>query len=220
MPTVKIPDTIFDNPTQNDLNPTTLVVSGGRLMSSAPHTDGLLIVGAESLAKDSANLVLTRNAKGDWSLNRTAAGAETYNVRSTLGDMGCFVRIGETYELGGFGSGNNPTAPAKGIQVKDFFAIYKSGVVALTAATLRLGKTVYSNSPAGAAFAQTDIIAATAVQTANNANYGYQDVAGPNPLVFSIDDLGLIEVELQVVMANTGTVAIAALGAHINFNYT
>src|SRR6266478_3225467 len=138
MPILKIPDTIFDNPCFNDLNPTSLTPVGGRLMCSSPHTDGLLFAGAGSLDKDSANLVLTRNAKGDWSLNRTAAGAETYNIRMTLGDMSGIVRTGENYELGEFGSGqtDNPPAPAKGVQIKDFFAIYKSGVVALTSATL------------------------------------------------------------------------------------
>ncbi len=219
MPTIKVADTVFDDPTQNDLNPSSLAVSGGRLMSSSPHIDGLLFAGADVLGKDSTNLVLTRNAKGDWSLNRTAAGAETYNIRITLADMGAMPRIGETYERGGFGSGNNPTAPTKGIRIRDFFAVYKSGVVALTTATLRLGKTVYSSTPAGAVFAQTDLVAATATNTANNANYGYQDVVVPAP-VFHVDDLGLVEIELQVVMANTGTVAIAGLGAHVDFNYT
>src|SRR5580765_1862922 len=216
-----VPDTIFDNPGQNDLNPASQTVLGGRLMCSAPHTDGLLFAGPGQCDRDSANLLLTRNGNGDWSLTRTAAGAETYHIRACLGDMGGFTRIGETYQLGLVGTGQTyaPNAPAKGLHVKDFFAIYKSGVVALTSATLRFGKEVYSNVPAGGAPTQTDIVAATAINTANNANYGYQDVAGPATLVLSVDDLALVEIEATIVMANTGTLSFAGIGCHVNFNY-
>ena len=220
MPTIVIADTIFDNPCFNELNPTGLIPVGGRLMSSAPHLDGMLFCPADDVGKDSANLLITRTGKGDWNLARTAVGAETYNVRATLAQMGAFSRIGETYQLGLFGAGQTPgqAAPDKGFQIKDFFAVYKSGVVPLTTATLRLGKTVYSNVPAGGVQVQTDLVAATAVQVANNANYGYQSVAGPAALVFHKDDLALVEVELQVVMAITGTVAIVGVGCHVNFN--
>lgn len=219
MANLTIPDTIYDNPTQNDL-PSGVIPVGGRLMSSAPHTDGLLLAGAGQMDKDSANLVLTRNGVGDWSLNRTSAGAETYHVRACINDIGGFIRTGETYIFGLFGQDSKVAAPAKGIEVVDFFAIYKSGVVALTSATLRLGKTVYSAAAGGGAPTQTDLVAATGVSTANTAQYQLQKLAGPSPLVFSVDDLGLVEVELTIVMANTGTVAIAGIGAHINFNYT
>lgn len=216
MPTLTIADTIFDNPTQNDLNPTGLLPQGGRLMSSAPHVDGLYIVGAEALAKDSANLVLTRNGKGDWSLNRTAAGAETYNVRTYLDAV---LRTGEKYFFDQFGQDNKVSAPDKGIESVDFFINYKSGVVALTSATLRLGKTVYSVAAGGGAPVQTDLVAATAISTANTAQYQQAKVTVPAPLVFHKDDNGLIEIEAVIVMANTGTLAIASMGWHCNFNY-
>lgn len=215
MTVLTIADTIIDNPTFNDLNPTGLVPQGGRLMSSAPHTDGLYIVGPEGLGKDSANLALTRNAKGDWSLNRTAAGAETYNVRTYLDLM---LRTGEKYFFDLFGQDNKVAAPDKGVAITDFFIIYKSGVVALTSATLRLGKTVYSAVGGGAAQVQTDLIAAAGISTANTAQYQFQKLAGPSPTIFHKDDLGLIEVEAVIVMANTGTLQIAAMGCHLNFN--
>jgi hypothetical protein len=97
------------------------------------------------------------------------------------------------------------------------------GVAALTSATLRLGKSIYPLSGAAAAApVQTDLVAATAIATAANGAglYLTNQVAGPSPTVFSIDDLGLVEIELSVVMAATGTVAIAGLGAHVDFNYT
>jgi hypothetical protein len=216
MAVISIADTIFDNPTFNDLNPTGLIPQGGRLMSSAPHTDALMVVGAEGLGKDSANLVLTRNGKGDWSLNRTAAGAETYNVRLYLDQV---LRTGEKYFFDLFNQDNKVAAPDKGIAITDFFIIYKSGVVALTTATLRLGKTVYSAVGGGAAPVQTDLVAATGISTANTAQYQFQKLAGPSPVVFHKDDLGLIEVEAVIVMANTGTLQIAAIGCHANFNF-
>lgn len=220
MGNLNVPDHILDNPVFNDL-PSGMTPLGGRLMSSAPHTDGMFIFGPEVLAKDSANLVLTRNAKGDWSLNRVAAGAETYNVRISLGEL---LRTGETYNLGLFGSGQAyaPSAPAKGLQIIDFFVIYSETVATLTTATLRLGKTVFSKTAGGAAFAQTDIVAATGISTAVTPAAGqpiYQSVAGPSPLVFSTDDLGLLEIEAVFVMQNTGVIRVYGMGCHVNFNF-
>lgn len=224
--TIRIADTIIDSPAFNDFPVYSAaagdVLQGGRIMASHPHVDGLYICGVDSVAKDSANLALTRNAVGDWSLNRIAAGAETYNVRTYLDTI---LRTGETYVLDLFGDQTKqtyaPSAPAKGVAITDFFVISKAGVVALTSATLRLGKTVYSLTAAapGGASVQTDLVAATGVQTATAANYVYQKVAGPTNLTFSVDDLGMVEIEYRFVMANTGTVQVAALGCHCTFNY-
>lgn len=190
------------------------------LSCDLPHVDGLYIIGAEEWAKDSANLVLSRVGKGDWILTRNpAAGAETYNVRLSLAQL---LRLGEIPNFQQFGI-TPPAQPAKGFKVTDFFVISKAGVVALTSATLRLGKTIYSTVAAapGGAITQTDIVAATAVQTATSANYVYQKVAVPaGSQVFSIDDLGLVEIEYTFVMANTGVQSIAAMGVHGQFNYT
>lgn len=214
---VKIPDTIFASQGVGSPGFAAPAFAGGRLMSDGPHTDGLFICPADNLGKDSANLVLTRNAKGDWSLNRTAAGAETYNIRATLQQI---LRLGETYEFGEVGSQNMVTPADKGIEVIDIFALYNVGVATLTSATLRLGKTVYSTTPAGGAFVQTDLQAAGAISTAlvTAGQYAYQKLAVITP-VFHKDDLGLIEVEAVIVMQNTGTLKFAGLGAHVQFNY-
>jgi hypothetical protein len=216
-PSYNYPDTIIFDPTQAGINPAGSTFTGGRLMNYLPHVDGLLM--KAGLQSSSANLALTRNGKGDWSYNRTAAGAEPYFLRTTISDM---LRTGEIYHYGGFHD-QPPAAGPKGIAILNFFAILNIGVVALTAATLRLGKSVYPISGAAAAApVQTDLVAATALATATNAANAYLlgQVAGPSPTVFSIDDLGLIEIELAITMANTGTVQVAGLGAHCQFNYT
>lgn len=218
-----VADQIFDNPNYNELPLNAGSLQGGRLMSSAPHVDGMMILGTSQFDVDSANLVKTRNANGDWSFNRTAAGAETYNARVTLDEL---LRTGETYINDLFGLDNKVAAPDKGIAILDFFAIYSVGVVALTSATLRLGKTVFSKTAGGAAFTQTDLVAATAIATATTPAAGqpvYQPVAfqtnsSGTPLVFHKDDLGLIEIEMHFVMANTGTVRLYGLGCHCFHN--
>jgi len=192
-----------------------------RLFSDSPHTDGLLYAGTDWLETDSANLVKTRNGNGDWSLNRTAVGAETYHIRFTLDQI---FRIGELIQTGNFGSlatqSGSLTPTRRGIGVLDFFADFKVGVVALTSATLRLGKTVYSAAAAGAAPTQTDIVAATALSAATAANYKLQTVAVPvGSQQFFVDDISTAEIELTVVMANTGTIGIAGLGCHLAYNY-
>jgi hypothetical protein len=190
-----------------------------------PHTDGLLM--RSGLQVNSANLVLTRNGKGDWSFNRTAAGAETYYLRTTLGDI---LRTGEHYDLGLFPTGGSapqtywPKAPAKGINILDVFAVLNIGVAALTSATLRVGTSVYPlSTAAAAAIVQTDVLAATAIATAVNGAGTYLTglVALPqtNPPAFFTADMDLVEIELAIVMANTGTVQVAGVGAHVSFNY-
>ena len=52
----------------------------GSFLADTPHTTGVLFIPSWDLANFSGNLVLTRNALGDYSLNRTAIGAETYRV--------------------------------------------------------------------------------------------------------------------------------------------
>jgi hypothetical protein len=189
------------------------VFGQSRLMADKPHTDGMVLATAESLSKDSANLVLTRNAAGDWSLNRIAAGAETYNCRTTLGEL---LRLGERYNFNDFGV-TEALATPKGIAVTDVFAIYQVGVVDLTTLTLRFGKCVFANN---VALAKTDLVAATAIAKAVQANPYVTTVAVPAVTqVFHTDDTSNVEIEVQAVMANTGTLRLYGIGAHVTFNY-
>lgn len=187
-----------------------------RLMQGLPHIDGLLYAGAESLANVSANLVLTRNSAGYWSLNRTAAGGEAYNVRSLLSQM-TFIRTGEQFNFGDYPS-NFGAPPAKGFEVLDFFAVYQLGVADATAATLRLGKTVFANNTAPV---QTDLVAATNIAKtfAGDATGPYVSTVTVTSPVFVTSDFTQVEMEFALALAITGTVKIVGLGAHINFNF-
>jgi hypothetical protein len=132
------------------------------------------------------------------------------------------TRIGQPYQQGGFGgSGISQTkAPfdKKGFGVQNAFCALQIGVVSLTSATLRVGKTVYSLVTG--APVQTDILAATALGSlVANTSPIVQVV--PIPIasqVWSTDDLGLLEVELSIVMASTGTMVMEGLGVHYSFN--
>ena len=183
------------------------------LSCDLPHTDGLYLAGAEELAKDSANLVLTRNAVGDWSLNRTAAGAETYNVRVAINEL---LRKGEIPNFQQFGI-TPPAQPAKGIKIIDVFVIYDLGVVDATTLTLRCGKTAYADN---VALVQTDIVAATAITKVQRAGTYVSTVAiAAGNQAFNQTDFSLLEIELVAVLANTGTIKIRAIGMHCHFNY-
>jgi len=183
------------------------------LSCDLPHTVGLYLAGAEELAKDSANLVLTRNAVGDWSLNRTAAGAETYNVRVAINEL---LRKGEIPNFQQFGI-TPPAQPAKGIKIIDVFVIYDLGVVDATTLTLRCGKTAYADN---VALVQTDIVAATAITKVQRAGTYVSTVAiAAGNQAFNQTDFSLLEIELVAVLANTGTIKIRAIGMHCHFNY-
>jgi len=199
-------------------------------MSDGPHYDGLIIAGVENInivtspSTDIATLVNpSRVGKGDWAITYgPATVADTLYFRTTLAQM---LRLGEKYEQANL---TEPTSAnqTKGIAIVDFFAIYNVGVVAATTLTLRLGKTVYTAAAGGGAPTQTDLVAATAItKTVTAAGYIESDVAYQTAnqagasLVFSTDDLGLVEIELAAVLASTGTFALAALGCHVDFNY-
>lgn len=220
--TLNAADTIFEHPAYSNFQSgVTTIAKGGRLMSSGPHVDGVIWIPAEALAKDSANLVLTRNAKGDWSLNRTAAGAETYNVRGV--PTGIITRTGETYNLDDVITG--PAAPAKGVAIIDAFAVLNVGVALLTSATLRIGSTQYGPpvtdlANTGTAPTITDIVAATSINPSaltTAGQYVTQDLANSANPSFVVTDITQLEIELVAVMANTGTLRIAGIGAHVNF---
>lgn len=222
-------DTVFDHPLYTTWPTATQsgdTAVGGRLMSSSPHTDGLIFVPAGQLQSNSANLVLTRNAKGDWSLNRTAAAAETYYVRGV--PTGIVVRTGEHYYLDLFPETNSiggPAVPApKGIEITDVFACFNVGVALPTTLTLRVGSSQYPAEAAtlgntGAALVVTDLLAATSIlptALTTASDYVTQAVAIATP-GFVVTDITQLELELEAVLANTGTIQLAALGCHCNF---
>jgi len=220
---IKAADTRFSHPAFDEWNPASQLPQGGRLLSDGAHVDGMLFATGGGLESSSSNLVWTRNGASDWSLNRTASGAETYYVRANLADM-AFVRTGETQIIddiieGGF---SGKAMPDKGLELTDVFVVWGVGVAALTSATLRFSKVQYPlPGAAAAAPSATDILAATAVPSlVTNTNYVTQKLAiATGSQVFNKADLAEYELELAFVMANTGTIKLAGIGCHFNFNF-
>src|SRR6516165_7040769 len=132
----------------------------GRWNADSPQAGGFRFIDATQMKVDSANPVFTRNALGDYSLNRTAAGAETYHFVASFGDevtrtlqTGADFKADTQEQFGGTygpkdvpgvppytwgGSGPAPwlTPPTqgtpKGIRPKDLWLVYNVGVLGLT----------------------------------------------------------------------------------------
>lgn len=213
----------------------------GAFYADTAHQGGWVFYDATMLFPFSANLVLTRNALGDYSFNRTAAGAETYQLVAPLADVKRLIEVStaplpfqEQFGTAAGGAGypagapgvppftgatqlTPPTgAPAKGIKLRDCVAIYTVGVAALTAASLSLNRTVFANNVANAI---TNIpIDATALPLATQAN-PYVVVRAVTTPSFETADLSDAALELSITMQNTGTIRLYGLGFHFDFNF-
>jgi hypothetical protein len=226
------PDTVFDVPIFNDfpVGIPAAGATGGRLMASMPHVDGIMAFDAGGIKVfPVAQSAIVRIGKGDW-VQRATVAAQTTNFASNLCESG--YRTGETYIFAvnepSSGSKLSPTPPPKGIAPTFVFAEINIGVAALTSATLGLTETEYVN---GVARAVTDILAPTALtagQLAVSTN-GSTLVIIPivaNPDLFEFigtasvaNEVDLWQVELQVVQAATSTLDVISLGVGFNFNW-
>lgn len=217
--------------------------TAGAFYADTPHLGGYVHFNAYDLAPFSTNLVLTRNALGDYSLNRTAAGAESYTVvaqlqgykrivealtqASDLPFQNQFGTSAGTTSYPGPAAGippftgatqlTPPTAqPGKGVQITDVYVVYQVGVAALTAGTLSLNRTVYANNVANAI---TNIpISATALTLTTQAN-PFVAVRAVTTPTFETTDTSDLTLEFGFTMQNTGTVRVYGLGFHFNFNF-
>lgn len=210
-----------------------------------PHAGGWFIHDAFNLNTLSGQLLLlTRNALGDYSLNRTAAGAENYNVVFGFDDLkrlieavppsaGSPLPFQEQFGTAAGGPGfpatrgfppfagasqlTPPTAwPPKGVQITDCTVIYQVGVAALTAASLSLNRTVFANNVANAV---TNLpLGGSALSLPTQAN-PYVAVLPVTTPVFETADLSDLTLEFAFTMANTGTIRVYGLGMHLLFNY-
>ena|SRR6267378_1702922 len=218
-----------------------------KFYADTPHGGGWLLYDAMMLAPAfSANLVLTRNALGDYSLNRTAGGAETYTPVASIGQSLHRLIEAQTLQQAGQGPytsaagyvgdgtvgpiplpgfppltatalGTIPTTwPAKGIQITDVAACYLVTTQALTAASLSLNQTVFGNNLANVI---TNFpIAATALPLATQANPYVVTRAVVTP-TFNVTDLSEMTVELSLTMQNLGLLRVYWIGVHVNFNF-
>jgi hypothetical protein len=206
-----------------------------RVFADRPHRGGFIWIAADQLASNSANLALTRNGAFDWSLNRVAAGAEPYIVMASLTSLRRIVEPmdSDTWQLPaqaqpptdavgrppftGYTQFATQTGqPAKSIVVRDVFAVYQVGVVALTVAALAHQEIKYANN---AANVLTNFpLDATALPLAVQANPYLVTRAVTNPVTV-VDDTSDLEVEFSFTLAITGTVRVYGIGVHCDFNF-
>ena len=206
-----------------------------RFYADAPHTGGFLWANARDLGVigSVADPALTRNAQGDWSLNRTAGAAET--IRAVI-NLTAIKRLNEAMDFQQqFGGTQGPiplagrppftdatqlvpptTWPAKGARIQDVVVVYQVGVVALTSAALRLDGVTFVDVTAPAVAAIP--IDATALTLTANANPRLAVRAVTTPAFIETDNNDVV-LEFEAVMAITGTLRIYALGMHVSFNY-
>src|SRR5437660_2760376 len=189
----------------------------GRLQTTDPYVDAYAFVGAGRLSVDDANLALTRNAVGNWSLNRTAGGAETYNVAAQFGLFDRVVAL-EKWDVGTQTFApidQSGTAVLKGIKLLDVIVNYTVGVAALTSAVLVLKKTAYVDNTAPAV---TDLPLTVSFTSKLAARTGPYQVKGTvtTPAFVNTDNTLLIA-EAQFVMANTGTLKVNGFVFHFQY---
>lgn len=207
-----------------------------RFYADAVHTGGLIFIGATQLTNigSIADAVLTRNAQGDYSLDRTAGAAETLRFAAVFPNL--FRPVNEPVDLQEqFGGANGPIPVegrppyldatqlvpptswrAAGIRIEDVVVVYEVGVAALTSAALVLDRTAYVDVVAPAV---TSIpISATALNLTTNANPHLETRAVTTPTLFENNNEVQIA-EFEAVMAITGTLKVHGIGIHVSFNY-
>lgn len=216
-----------------------------RYQQDLGFTDGRVFISPEAVIAvgSTAAPVVTRNAAGDWSLNRTAGGAETINIGANL--MAVLKRrtgFGEDlqHQFGGSGiaasaqpqfyrpdqigsmSTGQQLQPrtalkVKGVKLLSIDAIYRVTVANLTTNTLRVDQTLQVNNVAPAI---TAVLAPTGIPTLTQANPYVQNVAlAANQQIYRTLVDQELWIEETIVMANTGVFAFYGFDCLIEFNY-
>ena len=141
----------------------------------------------------SATLVKTRLAQGNWVLARTAAGAETYNVRCDL-------------------TAPTRTTSGKGWKLTAFALSQQITVVDLTSNTFNgLDRTTYADNVATAVASHGGTITIT-MPTVVQAN-PYLTTGGVGTPAFMTTANAQIGLDWTIVMANTGVYRLAGVSA-------
>lgn len=182
------------------------------LFNASSKTDNWAWFGADQCLDASASTVATiaRNAQGDYSLNRTAGGAETHTF---------FCAINERTRL----------ASGRSLKITDVVAVYQVGVVDATSVDVLVDQTVFANAVAPAQSAHGGTIVDASYDAAHNtAALRKSSTGGVNPHlaivtlptpVFINSDLTAIYPSLVAVLANTGTFRFYGFGIHYTTNY-
>lgn len=220
--------------------------TGGRWEQKTPFTDGRFVVAPADFTQTSGTAsTMTRNAKGDLSLNQgaTITAMYMYDIAEMLFRTGQLPFLQEQ-----FGTAANVPGPSsvantsdpdagigpppqtgilsitpqtgflpKGIKITDLTLKYLITGAALTLHTIGLSKTVFANN---AALVVTDVLAnaANGLATATQANPYVTKVAISSP-TFLVSDLSDLIIELDVTTQGAGAYRLYGVDIHCQFNY-
>jgi len=207
-----------------------------RLYADVAHNGGHTFYGAEeeSVFSSATAPVLTRNAANDVSFNRTAGAAETIQFvkgidlpRRIIESYQAEQAFQEQFNMAPPAPGRPPysgvtqlvtptqAGPSKGIQVDNIYVVYRVGVVGLTSITMRFVKNVYGEN---VAFSPSAIATTGTPPLGTQANNHTATFTVTTPTMV-VDDLSQLQIEVEFVMANTGTLRFYGVGIHYHFNY-
>jgi hypothetical protein len=219
----------------------------GRWNADSPQTGAFTFIDSSQLHVDSANLLYTRNTAGDYSLNRTAAAAETYHIIASFGDF--LNRIQQTgvdfktdiqEQFGGQtgpmdfpgkppfkwgGSGQAPwLQPPTGTNPGTTKGMRINNlwvVYNIGVAALTTATVTLQSTTYADNFGlgiNTFTLTPSSLQTAARAG-NYVTVMTVNAPAFLTSDLSEMTAEMTITMATGGTIKIYGIGAHYDFNY-
>ncbi len=169
-------------------------------LASPEKNDGTVFLNAtEFCSTDNANLVKVRVALNDWGLRRTAAGAETFNVRCNLT------------------SWLQRTTAGKGIRIDSIALSYQITVQPLTSHTWgAVSSVTYANNTANVVSA--DLATPPVLNTAVQANPYLQAVTIAAPAYLPAAANIALNVEWQAVLQNGGVYTV--YGVQVTFRRT
>lgn len=172
----------------------------------ATLADLSLEVAGTDFVCDSANLANTRNALGDWSKNRTAAGAETYNCKAVIPFP---IRTIQSTDAGYLPKGD------RGFKLLSIDLIYAAGVVNLTSITPVIKQVTLQDNVAVAVADHAGGLSGSPTVTQRAAPYRFT-LTPVTPVIWT-DKTKRLLFEVRFVMANTGTLKF--YGATFNFSF-
>lgn len=223
--------------------------TGGRYEQKTPNTDGFLPIGAADFSSVGAGAnTLTRNAKGDVSLNMAASlvGVWTTSLSGLIYRLGqqpfLQEQFGTAAGVAGPTSVANTSDPdanigpppqtgtkviipqtgfvPKGVKIVDITLHYLIGTNPLSLHTMGLSQTVKPVSGTPGALVVTDVLAnaANGLATAANANPQSTKAAITSP-VFTVADLSELILEVDATTPAGGTYRLYGATVHLQFNY-
>lgn len=214
--------------------------TNGRWEATQPFTDAFIPFAANDVNATSGTAALTRNAKGDYSLNVSTGQTCIFMMpfSTLIHRLGtAFLDTDSLEEFGGANSpynsqlrppitnasnpigGGTPTTGVmtnRGLKIVDIVLHYFIGAVNLSTHTIGLSKTVY---PAAAgALVVTDVLAnaANGLPVAFNANPQSTKVTIASP-IWNMSDLSALMFEIDAT-TSTGTYRLYGGSVHVQYN--